>query len=460
MPAVLDAMRRRVRTGSAALQGDGVGAALARGALGSFGVRIAVAGAAFGLQVLLTRLLGVHEFGRYVYALSWITFISQVGVLGFDTASLRFVAAHEAKGEWGPLRGFLERSRHVAIVLSTAMSAVMATTVWILRVRLDPGLVAPLMVSALMLPVLALLQVAVSQLQALRRVVAGQGVQGLVKPILLASGLVAVTLAGAGKPTALAAMTANVAATGFAGAVAWLVLRRVLPKAVEAAEAEYQTALWIRTAIPLFLITAAQMILAQTDILMLGAMRSTTDAGIYAVASQLATLITFAIMAANTIVAPMIASLHAQGRREELQRVLTLSARGVLLYAIPVVLVLAFGGRFILRLYGATFIEGYPAILILSAGQLTIAVCGSVGFLLTMTGHEGIATRAIGMSALLNLVLNLALIPRFGMVGAAIATTISTAMRSLVLSRHVRRLLGYDATALGAPLPISEGRGC
>ena len=80
-----------------------------------------------------------------------------------------------------------------------------------------------------------------------------------------------------------------------------------------------------------------------------------------------------------------------------------------------------------------------------------------MGFLLTMTGHEQVATKVIGGSALLNVVLNLVLIPRLGLTGAAIATTIATAMRSLVLSLYVRRLLGYDATAFGRPPKPIEG---
>lgn len=458
MTGALAAAWRRARTHVEALQGDGIGAELARGALGSFAIRVGVAGVAFGLQLFLTRLLGADAFGTYVYALSWITFISQAGVLGFDTASLRFVAAHQAREEWDELRGFLRRSVQVAVLLSLALAALMAFVVWALRARLAPELLAPLAVASLLLPLVALLQVAVSQLQALRRVVTGQGVQGVLRPLLIAAVLGGMVLAGGARPTALTAILANAGATAVACGLGWLSLRRALPAAVHTARAVYRTRAWIATAVPLFLITAAQMLLSQTDVLMLGAMRNTTDAGVYAVASQLATLITFAIMAANTIVAPMIAALHAQGRRAELQRVLTLSARGVLAYAIPVVLVLLVAGRWILGLYGPAFVAGYLPLLVLAIGQVAIAVCGSVGFLLTMTGHEGVATRAIGLSALVNVVLNLALIPSLGLVGAAIATSIATTMRSLVLTRQVHRLLGYDATAFGIPHSSTEGR--
>jgi len=458
MQWAVEMVRRRVCSGATALKGNGVGVVLTRGAIGSFAVRVGVAGSAFALQLLLTRLLGPEEFGRYIYALSWIAFISQVGVLGFDTASLRFVSAHEANREWGPLRGFLRRSFQASVALSLALSVVMAGSVWLLRDRLPPGIGSPLAAAAFLLPLVAVLQVAVSQLQALRRVVVGQGVQGLLRPALIAMILVVAVLGWGTRPTALSAITANVLATAVACGLGLVLLRRALPAAVRTAEAEYRTMAWIRTAVPLFLITAAQIILAQTDILMLGTMSGTTVAGVYAVASQLATLITFAIMAANTIVAPMIASLHAQRRAADLQRVLTLSARGVLVYAVPVAIGLVAAGRFMLGWFGPVFVDGYASLLLLSVGQLAIVVCGSVGFLLTMTGHEIVATRVIGMSALVNVALNAALIPKYGMAGAAVATSIATVMRSVVLSVHVRRLLGYDATALGGKPVVAESR--
>lgn len=453
----LGELRARFRQGANALRGEGLGARLVRGSVGSFTVRLLAAGAAFGLQLFLTRLLGPMEFGRYIYVLSWVTLASQLGVLGLDTASLRFVSALEAQERWGLLRGFLRRSTQVSALLGTAIGAVLLTAAWLLRGWLEPGLHGVIVAAGVLLPLTAVMQVVVSQLNGLRRVVAGQGIQGLVRPAVTAAVLVLGFGLGLHGATAVGAMLANAVGTLATVGLGWVVLRRVLPRTVHSVPAEYETRLWLQTAVPLLLITAAQLILSQTDVLMLGAMRGTTEAGVYAVASQLATVITFAIMAANAIVAPMIAGLHAQGRRPELQRVLTLASRGVLAYAVPVTLGLAVAGEAILGLYGPAFRAGYVPLLILCVGQLAIAVCGSVGFLLTMTGHEQVATRVIGGSAVLNIVLNLALIPALGPAGAAIATTIATAARSLVLSVYVRRLLGYDATAFAAPPALSQG---
>lgn len=65
-------------------------------------------------------------------------------------------------------------------------------------------------------------------------------------------------------------------------------------------------------------------------------------------------------------------------------------------------------------------------LVILSTGLYLCSIATSVGFLLTMTNHEKDATWIVALSALLNVILNAILIPRYSINRAALATTIST----------------------------------
>ena len=76
-------------------------------------------------------------------------------------------------------------------------------------------------------------------------------------------------------------------------------------------------------------------------------------------------------------------------------------------------------------------------------------MCGPVGVTLYMTGHESIANRIFTASAVLNVILNFALIPRFGIVGAAVATSISLIAWNLGLWVVVRRRLKLRPSAIG-----------
>ena len=120
-----------------------------------------------------------------------------------------------------------------------------------------------------------------------------------------------------------------------------------------------------------------------------------------------------------------------------------------MLFSLPVAAgLLVFGQRFLL-IFGAEFTTGRAALSILSAGQLINVAMGAVGLLLVMTGHERDAAKGIGIGALLNIILNALMIPRWGLEGAAIANAGSIIAWNVLLALWVYRRLGIDATAFG-----------
>jgi O-antigen/teichoic acid export membrane protein len=143
----------------------------------------------------------------------------------------------------------------------------------------------------------------------------------------------------------------------------------------------------------------------------------------------------------------MIARLYAAGEIERLQRVVTTAARAVLLVSLPIAAPLILFGDWLLSFFGPNFTTGRTALAILTAGQLFNVAIGSVGQLLVMTGHEGDAARGIGIGALLNIVLCAALIPRWGMEGAATATATSTIAWNLLMAVWVYKRLRIRSCA-------------
>nr|WP_277879386.1 polysaccharide biosynthesis C-terminal domain-containing protein [Coleofasciculus sp. FACHB-712] len=97
-------------------------------------------------------------------------------------------------------------------------------------------------------------------------------------------------------------------------------------------------------------------------------------------------------------------------------------------------------------LFGSSFVEGLPALVILTVGQMVNALSGSVGFLMTMTGHQREAALIIGSSAILNVVLNAALIPYLGINGAALSTALTTALWNIIMLVYVNKQLKINST--------------
>ena len=164
---------------------------------------------------------------------------------------------------------------------------------------------------------------------------------------------------------------------------------------------------------------------------------------------QGATLVSFVLISINMVLAPIISGLYTQGKLHQLQRLITISARGILFLTLPLVLFLLIGGHWILSfLFGAEFGLGANALRILCAGQLINAVTGSVGIILNMTGHEKYAVRGVAVAAGANIALNLLLIPRnLVLKGAAAATATSLVIWDVLLCWWVYKHVGVVSLA-------------
>jgi O-antigen/teichoic acid export membrane protein len=431
-----------------ALRSPGAGGVLARGSIGSFAVRASAAVLLFGMHMLLARVLGVVSYGNYVYAVTWVQVLALFSAAGMDSASARYVAEYRAKGEPVLLAGFLRHARTLAFAASVAAAAALFGVVELLEPRLDPELVLAFRWGALLLPVVTLLEVRSGALRGFKRVVLARVPVEVLRPVLLIGAVSVAHFAARNLLGAPMVMAASVAAAAVGLVVIEAVLRRFpVETGVEVAITPLPRRAWSGVAFQLLLVAGFGLILGQTDTLMLGALRGTSDAGIYTVAVRLAGFVPFALISVNVMLGPQIAELHGAGRRRELQRVLTLGARASLGFAVPVTAVLVLWGGAVLGMFGAEFSQGRAALLVLVGGQLVGCTLGSVGTLMTMTGHQRTVAWVFGGSAVANIALNAALIPVFGMLGAAVATAMTMLTWNAVLVMRAMRTQRLDTTA-------------
>ena len=241
------------------------------------------------------------------------------------------------------------------------------------------------------------------------------------------------------------AITAAWAAIGVVLGGFWL--KQSLPDAVNSAKAESDTVAWRKVSTQLLLVSGASLVLTQTDIVMLGVLTTTDQSGLYSVASRLSAVSIFAIIALGSIGAPMIASFHANNDTDALARIVKLMARFSLATLLPMGVLFAALGHLILGVFGDEFVAAYVPLLILVGGQTLAACFGPVAILLTMTSGEATAARILLFSVGANLILNGLLIPPFGMVGASVATALTTALPAAAMYLAARRRLGISAAA-------------
>lgn len=427
-------------------RGNATEAVLTRRVGGAFFVNVLGTGLAFGLQVLLARVLGVENFGQYIYALTWINLFVFFGKLGLDTAALRFLSEYQAGEKWSLLRGYMRRANQMAFGASVCIGVLTFVVVYMLRGQIESGLVPVFVIACLLLPFSVILILQGAYLQALKRIVLSQVPQVILRPVLLAGFLVLYVYLFEQEATAVATMLLNLVTTILTMFVMAVLITKTLPRHVLSATHEYQTRMWAVTAFPMLLITGFNLLLNQTDIIMVGAYMSTKDAGIYSAASRVSQLISFAIVLVNSITAPMIAQYYSQGKTQQLQRMLTYVAWGSLLFSAPICLAIVIGSKPLMGLFGTGFVSGWTALIILALARLIIALTGSVGYLMSMSGHQKQAAYILGTSAIINVILNVIFIPEFGLNGAAVATLLTTALWSISMVIYAHKLIGINAT--------------
>lgn len=431
----------------------GMKGSITRGASGTFGLRIVSTGLSFTIGLLLARLLGAAGYGTYAYAMTWVGLLAVPGALGLDKLLVREVAIYKTKSEWCLMSGLLRWANQMVFIASTGLALLTALIGYVFVNHHDSLMLVSFWVAMVSLPLITLTRLRQAVLRGLNRVIAGQVPEMLIQPVIFIFFIgVAYVLLGKGL-TAPWTLGMSLVATGVAFGVGTRVLLKTLPTLVRETSPSYKIREWIRSALPLMLITGMQIINARTDIVMLGAMKGPQEAGVYSVANRGAEFITFILLAVNTALGPMVASLYAEGDMKKLQGVVTKSTRIILLFSLPTGLVLIVFGHWFLLLFGEPFTQGRTTLAILSAGQLVNATMGSVGPLLVMTGHERNVAIGVGISAALNVILNAFLIPRWSIAGAAIATASSMITWNILLAIWVYRTIGIHSTALGEFVP-------
>ena len=416
--------------------------------MGAFAAKVGGAGILFGLHVLLARLLGVTQYGIYIYALTWANILVIASLLGSNTALVRFVAAYKAQGKWGLLRGIVRRSTQCVFVFSLLIGGIGGVTVWFLRDRIGRDEAATFGVALILLPVLALVRLREASLRALKRVVRSQLPTTIIRPLLLGAMLSGLYFCLRQPLLAIHAMAIDCVAVFAAFVIGALWLVRELPEQVRGAEPIYADREWLKVSLPLLLIDGMFVVLNQTDIIMLGVIRGSQEAGIYSAASHISSLATFALIAVNMILAPMISELHHTGKKQDLQRIITLAARAIFVFTLLISAALTVSGRFVLCLFGSAFPVAFVPLLILLSGQIVNALAGSVGLIMIMTGNQNQAGAIVAVSAAVNIMLNALLIPLLGLTGAAISTAFTMVLWNIAMFIFVRSRLGISPSAI------------
>lgn len=199
----------------------------------------------------------------------------------------------------------------------------------------------------------------------------------------------------------------------------------------------------VKYAFPLGIIACLGIVNAQIDQVMLVVFGHASEAGYYRVAAQIALTLAVIHRAIEGLVIHRIPALADQGNWQEIRRITVPVARASTLLSIAALLAFAIlGKQIVVYIYGVEYSSTYLVGLILILTQVVIHACGSVGYCLNFSGYGYETMKVSIIASLINVMLNLALIPDHGALGAAVSFFITSAFWNISLNLKVRRLIG------------------
>ncbi|MBN8939921.1 MAG: polysaccharide biosynthesis C-terminal domain-containing protein [Rhizobiales bacterium] len=433
---------------------DGAGASTATGRSGELGRRLArgsawaflayVGGAAltFVAQLVIARLMGATSYGVYSYVVAWSSVLAYGSTLGFNVALLRFVPAYAVNEQWPLARGIILFALKWSLAAALATAVVGAVIVLASSERLHPDLTHSMLIGLAAVPLITMYLVGGAVLRVFGGVVSALLPERIVRDSLLLTFIALIALTTSRPPNAtLATAALLVSSIATVGLVA-IIARRLWLPGLRGVRPAYAPRDWWPALMPLMVMSAVDVLMTRTGVMLLGWTGNIREAGIFAVGFNVAMLLVLPRVAVSTMFAPTVSDLHARGDRQALQKVFanasTLSLAGSALLALPLLFLMGP----LLRWFGEDFASGSRIAYILVIGQVFAAATGPQQSLLTMTGHERAAAALMIASAGLNILGCVLGIPRYGPIGAAMATTATMVAWNVAMAIYIHRHLG------------------
>jgi O-antigen/teichoic acid export membrane protein len=393
--------------------------------------RVAGAGLLFLMHTAISNHIGLNEYGIFSLATTVAGMIGLIAPLGWPTAVIRFIAEYQEKQDWHRLKGMFLRAYQTALIISLLLSSIL----FLVSLFLYDSLALSLKYAAVLIPISSFVALRRQSLRGLNAIFSSLIPDEIILPLLVISGVYIFGPASAGSAFRIYfALTIVVMLLSMG-----LLISRLKP-IISNVRATYDYKAWIKVALPMLAGGLSQIMLNRIDIIMIGAMRSSLEVGLYSASNRYASLVVFGLGAVAIVVAPILSKLYNQGKIDEFH---LLIRKGAILSGIFGIVSCGIAFLYapeLMSLFGEKFSQGADLLRILVIGQLINALTGPVGFGLLLTGGER-KFALLNMCALLgNILGNLLVIPIFGSKGAAVVSALTIMTLNISLFHMVRKI--------------------
>ncbi len=394
----------------------------------------------FGSNYLLQVGFGASLYGLYSVSLSIVFLIGSLFNLGMDNAMVRYTSIYQSKRQNSSLRGLMLFCTSIAGftgLLGALLLFFLAP--WLAHINHQTELVPIMQLMAPMIPLLCLQDIWYGALQGFKAFKGRIIAERLLPPIVLILLIGAALLLAPTAPSLVLASTISML-TGTLASLFFVL--RTLNKIMRGEAERYELGEWFSFATFNFLTAITEIILESIDTLLLAIfVVASTSIGYYTAAVKFSDFIAMPLFSLNTMFAPTIAELHSKNEQKKLTTMFQVVTRWTITFSLPIFCVVTIFSKPLLGLSGSTFSEAWPLLVVSAIGTLFNAATGSTGYMLLMTGHERLSFINSLASVVLNILCSLWLIPLYGAMGVAIATSAILILMNFVRLIEVRIIL-------------------
>ena len=407
---------------------------------GAIIIKISSAACNLLLGILLGRLLGASFTGTFYLTITVMSILATISRLGMDHALIKLVAAlkHDEN---------LLEIRYINFV-SLLTSGLMAMAITVLTYKYasvlatylfsDESLTYAFQYGALALAPMTLMSIQAFCLQGVEKVnqslflinvfwVAGSCIVVAIGTYIFSENYIFV---GYSLTFVVSFFVASIWWRRFIGDVSLTYIKGSASKL-------------FRTCLPMLVTNVMSLVLVWCPLLLLGVFSDTLSVGIYGSVGRIAGLLSFGLIAINSVIAPKISSNFVAGNLTALVRIVRNTARASFLLSLPMLLAFLLFPSKVLSLFGGEFTSGATALQILCLGHLFNCYSGSVFYTLNMTREHKLVGIISCISAILLTMFSYILIPLYGIDGAAIAASVTMILHNCLGALAVYKTLGF-----------------
>lgn len=412
--------------------------------------------------IILGRLLGQSEYGKYAYVFNWVLLIGSVGVFGLDILALREVSILFEGKDLATLRIFIFWSLRIVAIVTMFIGLILyVLPLWIPTHILTEStrfLLNWKEVFFIIVAIFIVLRFLEGVNLGMGRLLIAQIARLVVMPAGVLLSVFAMHLLGLRVQAHQALQFLLVASLAGFVLSFWGVscfFKRNNSKTLSSSHIPINASSWFNSAWSLFWANLLSLFNERIGVIILGSVGTASAVGAFDVAVQLSKLLTFPLLVVSTAVSPELARIQARGNemifRKETQSLVSKASQLILLMSVPLFISLWVFGGSLLAWMGRGFLEeAQHSLQILLLGQFVNALAGPVALLLNMIGKEKETLVGVALAALVNFALSVVLVSRWRVDGIAFASTVGLIIWNIYLVWRAYTQMGIWPAAIGA----------